>query len=432
MTEDALKIFRQQLTELLKSVQAGERELHSIHAQLSQDIIAKLRAIPDNANMSTEQLQAMFDAEWAKSLPKRARILRTNIEQGAKAGPKAARQTFRTVLGEQVQDRHVRSNAKALAEASERIAGRVTVDGVGLTRRMRRVDKEVAQEMAVEVQNGIRQRKGILGAARKIEALDPREVKLPKYLHEIEDAARLGKVDDVKRLAKAYAKRISQLGEIQVDGTFVASKYSLRNATKKFVADMQKASAKGIDKIVKKYALDKAAYRANVIARSESVEAMRQSYVAQSKGKPGVVGYQWRLSNRHADHQHGGSRQDVCDILANANSYGLGPGIYPAEHVPKLPHACCLCSATVVMDRKHFERDEAERGQVPEEMRDHKSPGALGWLKQNDAAARAILGPTRHQLLHEGVNVLEPSGAPKLVRELLGKAQPALRTGTSR
>lgn len=425
MTDDALKIFRAQLAELLKSVEVGELELQAIHTRLSQTIIEQLRALPDNQNLSTEQLQAMFDAEWAKSLPKRARILRTNIEAGAKAGPKAARQTFRTVLGEQVQDRHVRSNAKALAEASERISGRVTVDGVGLTKRLRRVDKEVAQEMAVEVQNGIRQRKGILGAARKIEALDQQPVSLPKYLRELEQAARLGKVDEVKALAKTYARRVSQLGEIQTDGTFVASKFSLRTATKKFVADIQKASAKGIDKIVKKYALDKAAYRANVIARSETVEAMRQSYVQQSKGKPGVIGYQWRLSNRHADHQHGGSREDVCDILSHQNAYGLGPGIYPAEHVPKLPHACCLCTCTMVMDRKHFERDEAERGQVPEEMRDHKSPGAIDWLKQNDAAAAKILGPTRHQLLREGVNVLQPNGAPKLVRELLGSRQAA-------
>jgi hypothetical protein len=425
MADTPLSIYRARLAELLKSIEAGETELAGIHAKLSDEIIAKLHAMPANTNMDAARLKTLFDAEFAKTLPKRVRVLRGNIEAGAKAGPKAARQTFRAVLGDEVTASHVRSTAKALREAGERIAGRVTVDGVSLGRRMRRVDAEVAQEMAGAVQDGIRSRKGILGAARKIEKLDPRSAELPQYLQELEAAARAGKMDDVRALAKIYVKRIARMGEAQVDGTFLASKYSLKSATKKFVADMQTASGKGIDKVVARYVKDKLAFRANVIARSESVEAMRQSYVAQAAKKPGVYAFRWRLSGRHAAHDHGGSREDVCDILAAQNAYGLGPGRYPAAHVPKLPHPSCICTVTAELDRRHFERAESERGKVPDDLRDDKSPDAVGWLKQNDATAARILGPTRHALLKEGRNVLTPSGAPALVRDLLGHAKAA-------
>jgi aryl-alcohol dehydrogenase-like predicted oxidoreductase len=52
-------------------------------------------------------------------------------------------------------------------------------------------------------------------------------------------------------------------------------------------------------------------------------------------------------------------------------------------------------------------------------MQDHKSPDALGWLKAHPDKAAVILGPTRHEMLQRGVNVLEQNGAPKRVGALL-------------
>jgi hypothetical protein len=418
VADTPLTLYRRQLAELLKSIDQGNADLQSLHADLSRRIIAELRK-QGASNTNALKLQKQFDREFEKLLPKRVRIVRERIEEGAKAGRRASQQTVRVTLGDKVETAHVRATAGSLREASERIAGRVTVDGKSLGKRMRGMDKEVAAEMAREVQNGIQQRNGILGAARKIEKLDPRDAHLPKYLQQLEQAARRGSIDEVKALAASYSKRIAQLGEIQTDGTFKASKYSLRSATQKFVQKVQTASADGIDTLVKKYVEDKLAWRANTIARSETVEAMRQSYVAQSKNKPGVVCFQWRLSNRHEGHDHRGAKQDVCDILAHQNAYGLGPGRYPKDKVPHLPHPNCLCATIAVFDDKHFERAENDQGQVPAEMKDAQSPGAIGWLQQNPAAAARILGPTRYNLLKQGVNVLDESGRPRLVRDLL-------------
>lgn len=424
MSDDSLRIFREQLAALLREFDASGADLASIHSQLASDIVAKLRALPENSNMSTEQLQALFEQEISKTLPRRASIIRTNIEAGAAGGRKAARMTIRTVFGDQVQDKHVRATAKALSEAGERIAGRVTVDGVGLTKRLRRVDREIAQEMAAEVQAGIRQRRGILGAARKIERLDPRAVELPQYLQELERAARLGKVDEVKKLAKGYASRIAKLGEIQPDGAIKASKYSLRSATKKLVADVQKSSGDGLDKIVERYVQDKAAFRANLISRHETAEAYRGSYVEQTKNKPGVWGYRWTLSTRHSSLHKPGTPMDVCDIYASQD-IGYGKGIYPTNNLPKTPHPQCLCSQSAMIRSDVFDVPESEQNQPPASARDHKSPDAVGWLKQNDAAAARILGPTRYALFKDGRDVLDANGAPRLVRDLLGHSQAA-------
>jgi hypothetical protein len=415
-----LQIYRARLAEVLASVAQGQRDLQSIHAQVSAEIIEQIHRAGDNTN--AVELARQFDDAFKKTAFKRLSITKTLVESGAKAGPKAGRATIRATFGDATTKAQVRATKRALTEASERISGRVTVDGVALGKRIRSVDKDVAADLAREVQAGIQQRKGILGAARKIERIDPRESKLPKYLAEIEHAARTGNVADVKRLSKQYVKRIAALGEIQVDGTIAASKYSLRKATARFVQDVQKASASGVDKLVKKYVTERAAWRANVIARHETVSAFRQSYIEQTKYKPGVVAFRWQLSTRHATHgKHGGTPQDECDLYAVQNAHGMGPGVYPKDQVPDAPHPLCLCSTVAVMDRKHFERAANDQGAFPADMRDATSPDAPAWLRANPDQAAAILGPTRHSLFKQGVNVLDETGKPRLVRELVSR-----------
>jgi hypothetical protein len=388
VADKALTLYRAELRKLLGKIRRGELDLAQAHAQLASDVLAKLREAT-KVRRSTAELEQLFDAEFAKTFPKRVRIVRQSIRAGADAGPAAAEQTFRAVLGDEVLDAQVRATASAMSEAADRIAGRITVDKVGLTKRMRRVDREVSQQMAAEVQRGVQQQRGILGAARKIERIDPRAVELPKYLQELEAAARAGDAGELRQLAKSYAGRIAKLGEVQTDNTFLPSKYSLKSATKKFVREVQTASDKQLDDVVGRYVKDKLAFQANRIARSETVEAMRQSYVKQTADKPGVVCFQWTLSNRHASSLHGGSRMDVCDILANQNAYELGPGRYPAGAVPAMPHPNCCPPGCLV---------ETSDGDVPIER---IVPGML--VRTHSGALRRVLRlsarPWRGQLV---------------------------------
>lgn len=416
------RIYRVHLKDALVAAKQGEGELAVLYQEVANDVGAKVRARGDR--LTAPELEAAVDEAFQKTAFKRVKIIKTTIEKGGKLGPKASRETMRAVYGDEVAKAQVRGSKKALTEAANRIAGRTTVDGVSVNKRLRKVDRAISSEMAREVEKGIRQKKGILGAARQIEKLDPRRVELPRYLQRVEAAARAGNLDDLKKLTSKYTKYAEGLGEVQADLTRKASKFSLRTATQRFLKDVEKTGAQGIDKIVDRYVKDKAAFRANLIARHETVEAFRRSYIEQSKNKPGVLGMAWRLSpTRHPV-------PDECDIYANQNAHKLGPGVYPADKVPKHPHPACICSVTVVLDKHHFQRgDAANDNAVPPLLQDTKSPDALGWLSANEQIAAKILGPTRHQLMKQGVKVLGHDGKPLLVRDLLGAQRQKMAVG---
>lgn len=55
---------------------------------------------------------------------------------------------------------------------------------------------------------------------------------------------------------------------------------------------------------------------------------------------------EWTLSFRHDTLD---SSPDVCDVLAQADPFGYGPGRYHPERVPILPHPHCECRIEVVL-----------------------------------------------------------------------------------
>jgi hypothetical protein len=406
--EDPESIARTAQRETLAESASADSELESAFADTAQEIREKLRAEPDNINGVRPTVEQAFQ----RTSFKRRKIIARVIESGANRGVKASRRTFKLVYGEDVTRAQVRSSKRALNEAADRIAGRVTVDHVSLSKRIRKWDVRLGDEMAREIERGIRSRKGIERIAKRIEKLDNVTEGLPKYLQEVEALARSGS-PELKRVVKGYLKRAqAKLGTL-VDGKLKASPYSMRSPTQKFLRDLEKAKLDGIDSVVRKYVTERAAWRARVIARSESVNAMRESYVNNAKNKRGVYAFDWKTS--HSSHHH----PDECDILANQNAYGLGPGRYPPDKVPKAPHPGCLCNPVAVMDTKAFDRQEGGVT-AAQEHADHKSPDAVGWLRQRPDQAAAILGPTRHELFKRGVNVLDASGAPLPVRDLLG------------
>jgi len=76
------------------------------------------------------------------------------------------------------------------------------------------------------------------------------------------------------------------------------------------------------------------------------------AHVADEAGKtlaalnPAVKYSVWELSARHHTLE---SSPDVCDVLANADLYGHGEGVYPKSVVPSLPHPHCECRQRVVL-----------------------------------------------------------------------------------
>lgn len=89
-------------------------------------------------------------------------------------------------------------------------------------------------------------------------------------------------------------------------------------------------------------------YEAFRLARSEMSMAFMEGVYAAGKVNPAYKGVRWLLSGSHPV-------PDICDDLASADLYGLGPGGYPAGDEPPYPHPNCLCTvAPMTEDTQEF------------------------------------------------------------------------------
>ena len=86
----------------------------------------------------------------------------------------------------------------------------------------------------------------------------------------------------------------------------------------------------------------RSAYKnAERLLRTETMRAYRVSTAEYAKRRAWVHGVRWRLSAAH-------SRPDICEEFANADYYGLGPGVYPPDATPDSAHPHCMCYLELV------------------------------------------------------------------------------------
>jgi hypothetical protein len=78
-------------------------------------------------------------------------------------------------------------------------------------------------------------------------------------------------------------------------------------------------------------------FNARRIASAELRNASHEAQVQHMMADPLIVAIEWTLSPLHRD-------VDVCDSLASADWYGLGPGVYPVGAVPAPPHPFDACA----------------------------------------------------------------------------------------
>jgi len=99
------------------------------------------------------------------------------------------------------------------------------------------------------------------------------------------------------------------------------------------------------------------AYAARRLARTELNNTYHAQAIVHNEDKPWNLGMDWNLSKSHP-----GGKPDQCDLYARAE-FGLGPGVFPKEQVPKKPHPQCLCYVTPkTMDADQFQQ-AFEQGQ---------------------------------------------------------------------
>lgn len=168
--------------------------------------------------------------------------------------------------------------------------------------------------------------------------------KLPEYLEQLlndvdeavngadvaKDEAMKAVIKDVKKAAR----NVSRLSGM------TSGSMNLKTAYKALL----KASAMFNDKLVENTARtaieEKSRYIADRIARTEAARAYAQSTFDKYANDKDIVAYKWTLSSRHPC-------DDICDLYANADLYGMGKGVFPKDKFPMLPvHPNCLCHMT--------------------------------------------------------------------------------------
>lgn len=93
-----------------------------------------------------------------------------------------------------------------------------------------------------------------------------------------------------------------------------------------------------------------ASYAALRLGRTELNNAFHHTTVDSAASLPWTEGVKWNLSKSHP-------APDPCDDIADADSDGLGKGVYLSTNVPDKPHPQCFCYVTVVtVGKEEFKR----------------------------------------------------------------------------
>lgn len=151
---------------------------------------------------------------------------------------------------------------------------------------------------------------------------------LPKFLQDLTQVARRAGVSRGEILAalKPIRRQI-------VKGTTAG----MRAAYSQLVDALEDQNEKALNKAIYAATQERTRYFADRIARTEMARAYQDGFLLKWDNNDDCIAYQWRLSGRHP-------RYDICDLYAKANLYGMGPGIFPKDKVPRLPaHPHCMC-----------------------------------------------------------------------------------------
>ena len=151
---------------------------------------------------------------------------------------------------------------------------------------------------------------------------------VPKYLAETTAIARRASIprDEILKMLKPIRRQIEK-------GTTAG----MRAAYSQLVDALEDQNEKALNKAIYAATQERTRYFADRIARTEMARAYQDGFLLKWDNNDDCVAYQWKLSGRHP-------RYDICDLYAKANLYGMGPGIFPKDKVPRLPaHPHCMC-----------------------------------------------------------------------------------------
>ena len=226
----------------------------------------------------------------------------------------------------------------------------------------------------------------IAGVFRQLEKLGRRAV----------DPSR---IDAYKRLVR---KAEGQISRLVAEG---AQPSRLQKAYANVIKATTKQSDVAMDKAIVRAVKAKARYNAERVARTEIARAYGQAKTNTILKDDDVVGYRSVLSSEHPT-------SDVCDFHADADLYGMGPGVYPKDNGPPYPyHPGCLCRISPVHRGETGVFDESKGEKYLSSLSDGKKKDLLGVagakkFKENPSEWGSILKNYNGQEIKEIIEVI--------------------------
>lgn len=231
-----------------------------------------------------------------------------------------------------------------------------TADKLTLSQRTTKNNKEIIKQAADIIANAIKKGKSVQKTALALfdgygygHVLPAQDI--PKFMKKLSE---IGKLNDYKgrEFRKTLRDVERQLKRVNVQG--------MKIAYGKIKEAIETGNEKKINKAVYVATQERTRYFARRIARTELARAYGDGVMAKWENDEDCVAFQWKLSTGHPF-------CDICDLHAHADLYGMGPGIFPKDKVPRLPvHPNCMCHLRPVMEGSKLlqgkEKEQIDKG----------------------------------------------------------------------
>ncbi|MDU2064419.1 MAG: hypothetical protein E6713_06205 [Sporomusaceae bacterium] len=228
--------------------------------------------------------------------------------------------------------------------------------------------------IAMDLYDGYNSGKKVIQQAELVDYLDQLQKSARRLMHGDTDALR-----EFNQTLKIAQKNIDQLAAHD------APTGSLKAAYQKVVDAANDLSEKALNNAVHVAVEEKSRYLAERIARTEMSAAWGESFIARYQDNTDVIAYRWRLSSRHP-------RTDICDFYMHTDLYGLGPGVYPKDKLPRHPaHAHCMCLLEPVFEGE-IHMDFAKESKILDSAALNKAAGDEYLKTLSDFDQKQLLG----------------------------------------
>lgn len=262
-------------------------------------------------------------------------------------------QTLETEVEGQLQKEAARGYGQELPDTAvkELAAAAWAADGMTLSERTTKARESVTGQVVEAIQQALKRNDATKTAALALfdgyryGGILP-EQEIPAYLNKI--VSLVGSNDrSFQSAMRSVEKNLKKLNTRGMKAAYTLVKEAV-----------EEANEKKLDKAIYTAAQERTRYFAERIARTELARAYHDGFMAKWQDDEDCVAFKWKLSTRHP-------ADDICDLYAKADLYGLGKGVFPKDKVPTLPvHPHCMCRLAPVMkgELKSEEHEQVEAG----------------------------------------------------------------------